>query len=244
MQKVKVADVSIKKGTNDKGEWINTQITGEDGAKFGTFHKSAASLEKGDLIELEPIVKGRNVNFENWNMLEKGTGSPGSNGKEGVYRRDTEGIEFEYKLKARLQEIERASIEAQVAFKGIMTMAAAAIAASTLPQTESLVASNEVFSGSLALALQWAEKKLSDDFDAIPTPITPSEESIEDKPAPDTFPNVGALLKWCADNGVSRPKFLELVGVKEADLPRVNIPDAVQIIREYIESADPDKLSE
>jgi len=131
VQEVKVADVSIKTGTNQHGPWTNTMVTGEDGSKFGTFHKSASEIKRGDVIKLEPVIKAGKTNFDTWEFVTRGpdqTGSsPASEGAQvpagGSYKRDTEAIRLEYGLKAHLQAIERASIEAQTAYNGVIELA-------------------------------------------------------------------------------------------------------------------------
>lgn len=70
MQKVRVTDVKVEAGKTGDRTWEKITITGEDGTQFTTFDTKAKGLQ-GALIELEPIVKGRYVNFEKWNVLEK-----------------------------------------------------------------------------------------------------------------------------------------------------------------------------
>ena len=70
MQKVKVTDVKVEAGKTGDRSWEKVTITGDDGTQFTTFDTKAKGL-KGALIELEPIVKGKYVNFEKWNVLEE-----------------------------------------------------------------------------------------------------------------------------------------------------------------------------
>lgn len=80
MQKVKVKDVKVETGQTGDKSWEKVTITGEDGTQFTTFDTKAKGL-KGALIELEPVVKGRYVNFSKWNVLEESPialQSPGS----------------------------------------------------------------------------------------------------------------------------------------------------------------------
>lgn len=70
MQKVRVTDVKVEAGKTGDRNWEKITITGEDGTQFTTFDTKAKGLQ-GALIELEPIVKGKYVNFEKWNVLEK-----------------------------------------------------------------------------------------------------------------------------------------------------------------------------
>ncbi len=232
-QKVTVKEVTIKKGTNDKGEWVNTRITGEDGAVFGTFHKGAAQIQKGDVIELDPIIKGKNINFEVWNMLEKSTGVAETlSGSNPPYRRDTEGIEFEYKLKAQLQEAERISIEAQTAYNGIIELV-----------KESNAWKVDGFEALVKKAFKWTETRLDTSGPGAEKPIEKPPQKATEKVTAGAdqevdpehpFPNVGALLTWCQTKGISRAQFFEITQTTEKLLPKVNIVDAHQVLLAYL----------
>jgi hypothetical protein len=73
MQKITIKEITYKTGTNDKGDWKLTQITGADGAKFASFDHKAADLKAGDTIEAEIEIKGKNNNIKSFNILEHGT---------------------------------------------------------------------------------------------------------------------------------------------------------------------------
>ena len=243
MQKVNVAKVSIKRGENRNGPWINTRVTSDTGVIFSTFHKGAQEIAEGDTVEMEVTVSEKGNNFDEYKILEKGSaptadvpsngGTPGG----GAYKRDTEAIRLEYGLKAHLQAIERASIEAQTAYNGIMRL-------SSVPGVELTGDSAAAYEE----AINWARLKMAATLaNQGPSEVTGAKSGRGDAPAPGkapastedkapkapSFPHVGALLKWCADNGVDRSTFLGIVGATEQDLPKINVEDAYQAVLQY-----------
>ncbi len=190
MQKVNVKEVTIKKGTNAKGEWVNTRITDDDGAVFGTFAKGASAIAKGDLIELEPIIKGRNVNFEVWNMLEKGgsTSVPPLEAKK------------EYQPKVD----NSASIEAQTAYKGIVELMVAKI-----------LSAEDILS---KIALAWAKARLSESKQIKPevSPKPDTKEPIPETKQPATPRGTmswATFWKQCGDLGLDKEVILKILKV-------------------------------
>ena len=110
MERITVKETSIKKGENDKGEWVNTRVTGTDGQKWGGFDKSLQYLKEGDVIEItEMEIKGQNKNILKWRKVEDaGTQAKPGNGS--------------YSKTPDQFNIERRSYEAQTAFKGIVEL--------------------------------------------------------------------------------------------------------------------------
>lgn len=126
MQRITIKDVKSKSGTGGKsGKWTLVIITAEDGAEFTSFDTALEKFGPGTIIEIEPEVITKDgktkVNIKEWKLISVALPAgpaallPGS-----PYKRDTEGIEFEYNLKARLQSTERASIEAQTVYNGVI----------------------------------------------------------------------------------------------------------------------------
>ena len=243
MQKVKVAKVSIKTGTNKNGEWINTRITSDTNVVFSTFHKSAQEIVVGDLIEIEPQVSDKGNNFDEYTILEKSTApapTPASSDSppNGAYKRDTEAIHLEYGLKAHLQAIERASIEAQTAYNGIISLAnTRGLDDKLTPIYEEAIAWARVkMSATLANQAPVAATGAKSGIDKTSAPgeAPPAEEGST--PGPKSFPHVGALLAWCLTNGVDRPAFLNINGATEETLPKINVEDAYQQVLEFIKN--------
>lgn len=244
MQEVKVADVSVKTGTNQHGPWTNTMVTGEDGSKFGTFHKSATEIMKGDVIKLEPVIKAGKTNFDSFEFVSKG---PGHNGGSpaaasapaaagGGYKRDVEAIRLEYGLKAHLQAIERASIEAQTAYNGIIELAKEGI-------------QRYEYEDAFQEAIAWARKKMAATLETrAPSeatgaksargkeaaPATAPAPAAEEPPDAQGFPHIGALLAWCAQKGVDRKTFMSLNQATEETLPKVDIDAAFQVVVDHL----------
>ncbi len=160
-QTATVKQISVKDGDNAKGHWVSTLITTTEGAKVITFEAGAAYLKVGDEFEFEPEIKGDKVNIKRgtFKIVKRGTfkivkvaesiqGEQRSGNGVGGYKRDTEGITHEYRLKAELQRLERISIEAQTAYKAVMEFAASG------------VAEDDVVQPILTKALAWATMKL------------------------------------------------------------------------------------
>lgn len=71
--------------------------------------------------------------------------------------------------------------------------------------------------------------------EGIPTEVLFPPEEKKKLEEPVEFPHIGALLKWCAERGVSRDKFKEINGItKETDLPKVNLAEAHQLVVDWL----------
>ena len=153
----------------------------------------------------------------------------------GGYKRDTEAIRLEYNLKAYLQQVDRISIECQTSVNRLIEL----VIAEKLPLNHPRVEK----------ALAWAESRFDQKAgSAAPSEATgsksgkgktaaPGETSApaeEEAPETPSFPHVGALLKWCADQGITRPAFMKIVGVKEEELPKVDIDTAYTLIKDHL----------
>jgi hypothetical protein len=91
---ITVKSTKIKRGTNDKGEWVNTQIDTEEGSKWTTFHASAASLQAGDVIEVEEYEEGegnKRNKITKFKKLESKASPPPLNGNT-QYKADPDKI--------------------------------------------------------------------------------------------------------------------------------------------------------
>lgn len=254
MQEVKIADVSIKEGTNQHGPWTNTMVTGEDGSKFGTFHKSATEIKKGDVIKLEPVIKAGKTNFDSFEFVSKGPGhNGGSPVTEGApagsaYKRDTEGIRFEYGLKAHLQSIERASIEAQTAYNGIIELAKGATieGQNDLREavTEAIAWARKKMAASLGTSVRSEPARSKSGDSTAAAPVETSTPAAEEAPVDQggeelsRFPHLGALLQWCATKDIDRKTFMWLVKADESTIGKVDIDEAFQIVTDHLKEYD------
>ncbi len=167
MQKITIKDISIKTGTNDKGDWKLTNITGADGAKFSSFDHKAAELKAGDTIEAEIEIKGKNNNIKEWKLISSApiTSPPTSNNpsSNSMSKEDW----------AEKDRIERASIEAQVAYKGIMEVMANL-------QSDEIIKAGSKLEIAFNQALDWAIGKLGGKVSPKPSPEATKTKSDGD----------------------------------------------------------------
>jgi len=226
----------IKTGTNKQGgAWELIVIKSAKGTEYTTFDKKVKHLGAGSVIEIgEPEENNGKLGFPKIvEVITEVAPATVETREPGTYKRDTEGIQFEYQLKARLQQIERASIETQTAYNGIIRLAEQGV--------------NEDIKLVFRKALKWAESRLDESMKPAPKiepkPTLPldkgkvepgQEPKAEPEPSSEPFPNIGALLTWCATQGIDRAKFMEILEIKEKDMPKANIGDAHQVIRDYL----------
>ena len=250
MQKVTIAKVSRKSGENKSGPWTNTRITGTDGTEFSTFHKSALELVAGWTIELDPQVSSKGNNFDDFNVLDRTaapvaeSSGPAPNGGD-RFKRDTEGIAFEYDLKAQAEAIKNDSIESQTIFNGaVRLLEAGAVWPDRL---------NAPIEAVIEKALAWADSHFGGS-EAPREPMRAKSSAPAEKPPgngqrppsqaapvksadtgddPSEFPHIGALLSWCTKKGISAADFKTIVGVQDADLPKLNVMEAYATIQEW-----------
>jgi len=198
-------------------------VYGQNGEEITDFDPAFKGFGKGTRINFEPKIDGTHTNFARWEMIELIEAAPGGNdGPPSPSKSDTEGIRYEYQLKARLQATELASMEARTAFNGVVELVKAGkLGVGDTKATE---------------ALEWASARIAASKVAQQTETdveTGAGEPITDPKAP--FPNIGALLLWCSklDPPISQAEFLKIVGVKEEELPRVDIPTAFQLVKDH-----------
>lgn len=114
MQKITIADISIKTGTNDKGGWTNTTLIDESGGRFSSFDTKLSHLTKGAVIEAEITVKGKFNNIGEWKLISEGAPAAAST---------TTAPQMSKEDWAKKDAIERISFEAQTAVKAVMALA-------------------------------------------------------------------------------------------------------------------------
>lgn len=249
--KIIVKSVQTKSGEKDGKLWELFIVTSMKGTEYVTFDTKVRNLGEGSEIEIgepEEVKKGKytSYKFDSVEVLKEiKAGVTGEGRKEpGNYKRDIEGIAFEYELKASMQAIERASIEGQTAYIKVMELASTGL-------------DDAEFKKLFKKALQWAEAKLDESIEKVtPKPVTkPTMKATAksaDKPAVVTgtgqvvdpeypFLHIGALLKWWTDNSGTRKTFMEVLKIKEADFPQVNLAEAHQVLKDYLKEHPKDK---
>lgn len=249
MQKITVKEV---KGPLGKGEKKFYAVKDAGGAEYTTFDAKVADLNPGSVIEGEITitVKGEKqyINLGEWKLLEAGplpAGNGHGGGDRGPYKRDTEGIRFEYELKAYIEGVKHISIEAQTAFNGVVKLLEIAMISE---KVDTLVA--ELSPELWKKALVWAERK----FDASMAQQESAPKAPEtSRKAPEPsgtglktgngdpidpehpFANVGQLLQWAhKEYQLSKATVMEICGVNEQTLSKLNLVDAHIAIVDYI----------
>jgi len=244
MQKITVKEI---RGPLGKGEKKFYAVKDPQGAEFTTFDPKIAEVTPGSVIEAEIEVKGQYVNLTEWKLLTAAPAGAGPAPGNGPYKRDTEGIRFEYELKAYLDKVKNASIEAQTAFNGIVKLAELVALKDDPKEAERVLP--------IALwqkAMQWAESRLDTSMaqkappeapkrpKAAPEKAQPSVNTNGDpegESSPGGFENLGQLLTWAFKvHGYDKAMVMEILGIKaDADLPKINLLDAHVAICDYVE---------
>ena len=106
----------LKTGTTKSGDWELIKVTSEDDTGYTTFDKKAKSLT-GATIEFDPVIKEGKLSFKDFKVISEGQVSPPPEAKP---------IDSQMSKEDRSdkQRVERASIEAQTAYKGIPELVA------------------------------------------------------------------------------------------------------------------------
>jgi len=229
-----------KTGENKNGTWklivVVDEITGIEYTTFDT----KANAGAGAVLEIgEPDVKNGKFSFKKCELISgapANTGSNGApNGKEGA-RSSMSPEDW-----AKKDRIERASYEAQTAFKGIISLQ---IASCQCTENGGIIGDADKFKKVFNEALDWAsahlkttpasnikESKIGEPKKEGQAPPRQNDPELGDPPG---FKNVGEFFTACQANGVERSKALELIGVADKDAAKINTEDAWLIIQEYI----------
>jgi len=196
----------------------------QDGADMSTFDPRIKLAESGDGLEFDVIVSGKYINLKDGFTITKNASSVSEHKKENGYPDMSKG-DWEEK-----QRRERASIESQVAVKGIISYAVGLMASGT--------AIDDNLNRGIDKALKWCESKI-DAVMTAPTTVTnkakPTTVAVKNKAAGAslTIPtnenseiefdgspikNLGELWSRCKNYGISRAEGLELADVNQADI--------------------------
>ena len=178
----------------------------EDGGKATTFDAKIEQAGSGDTLKWEPVVSGKYTNIKDGFTVEKGSApSTSANGKPTMTPEDW----------AKKDRIERASYEAQTAFKGVIELACSP----NFDQWDKL-------SDVLGKALDWASKKLTPAPSLIEQvarmpglvkdPPTETDKEFEKLGEEPTFKNVGEFLtKVTKELGISRTEVLVRLSIND-----------------------------
>lgn len=76
MERITIKSISIKRGTNEKGDWVNTQITPTEGRKWTGFIEGLATLKEGDVIDITEYEEGAGNKFNKILKYQKVASAP------------------------------------------------------------------------------------------------------------------------------------------------------------------------
>ncbi len=243
----------IQEGTQAKSgqpyKWVSVMADdgSPEGTEYTTFDTGVLKLGPGSIIEIgDPVTKGGKLSFKKLVSVVsevKASEIPTESGPAaapagGGYKRDVEGIRFEYQCKAQIIKGERASIEAQTAYKGIIELA------TSLTMDESTDETRKAYEEAIA----WARVKMAANLSTQGSPEpagAPPAPSIPDAPVetgvsppyvePDeSFPHIGALLAWCKNYGIDRPTFLTIVKCEEKAVKELDVDKTFALIKAYL----------
>lgn len=188
MQEIRVKEI---KGPLGKGERKFYALKDEKGAEFTTFDAKVSKITPGSLISAEIKIEGKYNNITDWKLIEDAPVTSHNGNK------------LSPEQWAEKDRIERASIEAQTAFKGIMELA-------WKHETPNHISGK--FGDAFDLALDWAMTRLTDQVKKpIDKPIRkePEAEPLfpEDNLKDMDFKNQGEFYTACLKHfGLSKSK--------------------------------------
>lgn len=231
MQTVKVKEIQSHPGTVKSGKNIGNPyelivIVGEDGSEFTTFDTAIKEVGEGGVLEIEPEVKNGKTNIKpGYKIVSKGSSPVPVPAAAAKTSPDMSKEDWE-----RKQMVERASFEAQTAFKGVVDMV---VAIFSMPDKGLPPELYNVYEHALA----WADRHFTNQPPVPvtkPTPSTPVEEKTSGQ-----FKNVGEFLTVMLVKGLTRSKVVEeLIRLKiiesEADLPNVDLAIAWEALGDAI----------
>ena len=173
---VKEAKV-VKTGTNKSGDWELIRVASEDNTEYTTFDKKAKHLTKGSVIDFEPIIKEGKCSFKEFEVISE---APSNVPLPQMSKEDW----------SDKQRVERASIESQVAYKGLIELMIAKVAPTSVGQA----------------AISWALSKLG----KVPPVSTTAPESDKQPDVPGVEGN-SIDLAWLRES-LKTLKWTSIVG--------------------------------
>ncbi len=185
MQQVRVKEIKskvgkIKAGVRAGQDYELIIIIGEDGSEFTTFDTAIKEVGTGGLLELEAEIKNNKTNIITFKILETSTKAeapPLPSAKESMTP----------ELWAEKQQVERHSIETQVAFKGIIELAIAYVGKDVLTD------GTDKFQQIYEAALGWAMAHFQP---TKPAPEATKSKSTAPKPETDSpLPKPAEILQ-------------------------------------------------
>jgi len=223
----------IKEGMQRDGKtpykWVSVMADdgSEKGTEYTTFDAGVLKLGPGSVIDIGEVeIKEGKLKFKKVASVISEVKATAPGPPPGPVR-ETSPEEWKEK-----QLIERASYEAQTAFKGLIELAIAYIGQDKDPRAI------EDIKEPLGIALDWAAKRLNPTLqEALST--MPHIAKPENGDGAMDFKNVGALFTACQARDIPRAEALRRLGMKEGDdLTKLNLQEAW----EKITSAEPEEI--
>lgn len=185
MQKITVASINKKEGTNDRGPWTLVIIKDDSGSEFTSFDKKLLELTQGAIIDIEVEMRKGKANIKLWNLISEG--SPQDSAPGGSQMSKDEWAEKDAR--------ERISIERQNACTNVCN----------------LIISGKIGIGDELgqKVMNYLSSKL--DGKASAPPASTTSPAPDNSPIKD----VGDLLTRCARIKIVKTKLLALVGVAD-----------------------------
>lgn len=199
MQNIKVKEVRGPLGKGDKKFYA---VVDEKGGEFTTFDTKVKNIPPGSIIKIDPKIDGKYVNIASWEMVEEAANTSQVSGKtsNGKTSEDV--------------ALERASIEAQVAFKGAIRLLEAAAWPDRFNEEIEALVHDAVKWGRSRFTPYFAEPKARSDK-AAPQQASNVQSPKEEKSGND-FDNAGQFLTKCKEIwSLDRSHVMEIAGVKE-----------------------------
>lgn len=240
MQKVTVQDVKTKSGTSAKGPWTLVIVTSEDGAEFTSFDKGLAKLRQSAVIEIEPEVTTKDgkttIKIKEWKLISEGTGEQRA-GSGGGYK-NADIIQLEEEGRRYRQNIDRVSIEGQVAFKEVAEM----IRAGTKEATKDLLdlwvkVAKAKLTTFLGIETPRQVGAVTKPFPKVPPDSAPKVE-LEPKKGKETpkFKNGADLANYALKHGMTLAQFRDKTGVENPN-DIADVDAAYRDLKEFFHEA-------
>ena len=184
---------SLKKGSNNYGDWELFAIVSTEGKRYTTLAKGAEVLQAGSVIEPDAIILGEDkegkeaLSFKKFTLIsgEKQASTPSAVPIQPAKSNDMSKEEWREKDRA-----EQWSRECNTCFMGIMELAGKGLGG----------AYSEKFGRVFDTALDWAMAHFQPTTNTAPDATTAKSDS--DKPETDTlvFANLGEFFTACLNN--------------------------------------------
>ncbi len=188
-------------------KWKLTKWTAADGIVWATFDPKARVVGVGDLVDITKHITtdyGNDFEKTDWVLIEKASPEQAVAAAAVAGNKDNE---------------TRISIERQSQAVNILTYSAALeVADRTLDEHTAMARLG---------ALHWIAGLFLPDNQT-------SEEAWKGLERTSEFANLGELLNWCREHGITKAKFMEIGRIDEDGMKKVNLEEAYVVVKDYL----------